>query len=284
MNRYLRPARLGEALEVLAGDPDAVPVGGGIVVLQEAQASPGRDRRYVDVTHIDDLLRIEERDDGVEIGAAVTLWEVLRSPVVAGSAPLLAEACSHVSAPAIRNQATVGGNLAAAAPTHDPIPTLAALSARIRIRSAHGERTCSIEELVAGPGRNTLEPGELIVSVHVPGPGPGWGYRTFPGLGMQDRSIANAAVLLRTDGGDAVRQASVVVGAVTPRPLRLRSVEDLLTGSALSAIPGEITDAAAEDVSEVEVLDDHRGEAWYRRRLAAVLARRAVHDAVARCR
>jgi len=66
----------------------------------------------VDLGSIDALQGIEETADGIRIGAMTTLRDVSRSDVIRARYGLLAEAASKVASPQIRNQGTLGGNLA----------------------------------------------------------------------------------------------------------------------------------------------------------------------------
>src|SRR5207248_10434215 len=47
----------------------------------------------------------------VEIGAATTLTEVVRHPVIKEKYPILTQAAELVASPQIRNQGTIGGNV-----------------------------------------------------------------------------------------------------------------------------------------------------------------------------
>ncbi|MFW5939042.1 MAG: FAD binding domain-containing protein [Halolamina sp.] len=67
----------------------------------------------VDVKEIDELSGIESTDDGgLRIGALTTLTEVVESDAVTDDFSLIADAAGEVATPQIRNQGTIGGNLA----------------------------------------------------------------------------------------------------------------------------------------------------------------------------
>src|SRR6266540_3682977 len=97
--------------------------------------------------HVIGLRRVEalrgirrSLDGGLEIGATVTHAEAERSPAVAAHCPALRTAFGHVATVRIRNQATVGGNLAHADPAQDPPPMLLALGAEVIAASPRGQR------------------------------------------------------------------------------------------------------------------------------------------------
>jgi len=65
----------------------------------------------IDLNGVEALKGIRATDAGLEIGAATTLREIIRSPEVTGQYSLLSEAASRVASPQIRNVGTLGGNL-----------------------------------------------------------------------------------------------------------------------------------------------------------------------------
>src|SRR5512138_2215203 len=65
----------------------------------------------IELSRVAALRGIKERDGGLEIGAATTLTEIARSPLVRQNFSLLAQAAELVASPQIRNQGTVGGNV-----------------------------------------------------------------------------------------------------------------------------------------------------------------------------
>jgi len=67
----------------------------------------------VDVKPIEDLHGVEERGDGgVRIGAMTSVNDVANSDLLAENFGVVAEATASVATPQIRNQGTIGGNLA----------------------------------------------------------------------------------------------------------------------------------------------------------------------------
>ncbi len=70
------------------------------------------------------------------------------------------------------------------------------------------------------------------------------------------------------------RKARIALGAVAPVPLRATEAEDELLGQPLT--PTNIAVAARAAADACSPIDDVRGSAWYRRKMAEVLTRRAV--------
>jgi xanthine dehydrogenase YagS FAD-binding subunit len=115
---------------------------------------------------------------------------------------------------------------------------LVALGATVRVRGPQGGRSFPVEQLYRLPGdtphlEHTLQPGELIVDVNVPG---GAHSRHARYLKVRDRAsyefalVSTAAALEIEDG--VIRQVRLAAGGVGTRPWRLRASEDALIGKA----------------------------------------------------
>jgi xanthine dehydrogenase YagS FAD-binding subunit len=115
---------------------------------------------------------------------------------------------------------------------------LVALGATMRVQGHQGERMFPVEELYRLPGdtphlEHTLQPGELIIDVNVPG---GAHSRRARYLKVRDRAsyefalVSTAAALEIEDG--VIRQVRLAAGGVGTRPWRLRASEDALIGKA----------------------------------------------------
>ncbi len=122
--RYVRPARLDEAVGFLREHPDAIPVSGGTDLMPNMKHRLFTPRFLVGLKGIPELHGIGLADaegrpveEGsphaaqVVIGACATLTQIARHPLVRRLYPSLAVAAGHVAGPQIRNQGTIGGNL-----------------------------------------------------------------------------------------------------------------------------------------------------------------------------
>ena len=117
---------------------------------------------------------------------------------------------------------------------------LAALDARVRVRSAKGERIIPIGEFHRLPGNmphldTTLRPDELILSIDLP-PSPYASHAHY--LKVRDRAsyafaLVSVAAALDLDG-ERVRSARLVLGGVAHKPWRVETAENELVGKSLS--------------------------------------------------
>ncbi len=181
--------------------------------------------------------------------------------------------------PAIRNQATLGGNLCNAAPSADTAPPLLVLGATAKIVGKEGEKIVPLEAFFVGPGQTVLGQDHLLAEIQVPNPlaHSGGVYLKQKRRQGADLAVVGVAALVVMEG-KVLRDVKIVLGAVAPTPIRARKAEEILKGRKLDQeLLEKSGQAAAEEASPI---DDIRGSADYRRELLAVLTKRAMAQAI----
>ena len=216
-----------------------------------------------------ELQGIRLREEGAEVGAAVTHAELLRSPLSA-RVPILRLAISALGAPAIREMGTLAGNLANASPAGDGLVPLYLLEATVRLAGPDGEREIPVEEFVLGPGKTALRPGEIIRSLWIPFP-EGKPLPYFRKVGRRRAlviAVASLGALIWLEG-DVIGKARLALGSVAPTVLRPREVERTLVG--LPFEPEALRPAAELLSRATRPISDLRASADYRRKVAGNL-------------
>ena len=274
---YARPASIAEALELLAA-PEARVLAGGQTLVNVLKLRIIAPRRVVDVSRVAELRQITRTDDGVSIGAAVTYQELVESPDVWHTRPVLAEVAGVIADQQVRNRGTIGGNVCLNLSTSHFPPLMRALDARFTIASAAGERTVDAADFFKTVFTTDVGPGELLTRVHVNAREPDRG-DAFAALsvGKEGMSIVAVAASVRVDG--RIRDARVALGCVASVPVRARDVEERLEGSEATA--GAITGGVSGLGATLDPPADVNATADFRRRMAEVYARRALTAAVA---
>ena len=214
-------------------------------------------------------------DGGLEINALVTHRQAELSPEVRAYCPTLSETFRHVATVRIRNQATVGGNLAHADPAQDPPPMLIALRAEVVLKSSSRTRRLSLEEFFRDYLTTALEPDEVLTSVRLP-PLPNGTratYEKFLPRTRDDYATVSVAVSLQAEDGQC-KDVRIALGGAASVPLRLTQVEDALRGEQLTE--RRIREAAALVPDLVDPPTDARGSADYKRKMARVWTERAL--------
>ena len=111
--QLFQPATTDEALGVLGEYGErAWVLAGGLDSFDWLKDRVKRPEAVVDLGAVEDLRAIRSSADGLTIGAMATLREVIRHPDVRGRYSILADAAALAASPQIRNQGTLGGNLA----------------------------------------------------------------------------------------------------------------------------------------------------------------------------
>ena len=165
---YQRPASIEEALKIIASDPGAKLLAGGQSLLPLLKLRLGAADTLVDIGRLPGLAGVRQLDDGrLAIGALTTYADLLESP--AREYGLLRDALPHIGDVQVRNRGTVGGSIAHADPAADLPACLLALDAELVIRSAGGERTTGVDGFFEGPFTTSLQPGEILTEIRLPG-------------------------------------------------------------------------------------------------------------------
>ncbi|HEY3340576.1 MAG TPA: 2Fe-2S iron-sulfur cluster-binding protein, partial [Anaerolineae bacterium] len=150
--------------------------------------------------------------------------------------------------------------------------------ARVTLRSTRGERQVDLGDFYTGVRRTVMALDELLTEIAFPALGPDQ-RGTFIKLGLrraQAISLVNCAVVLTLDGQipARVQRAAITLGAVAPTIIHAREAEASLLEQALS-VEG-IARAAQLAQASARPIDDVRSSASYRRRIVAVITRRAL--------
>ena len=230
----IRANNLAEVFDALAGHPEALLLAGGtdtMVLVNAGVTAPD---------YVISLRRVEElkRWDDAFIGAGVTFARLEKSRISA-----LAELARTVGSPQIRAAGTIGGNL----------------------------RNLPWNEFLVGPKKNALQPGEVILGVHLPADVST--HTAFAKIGVRQAmviSIASVCVSRSEDGC-----TKVALGSVGPTVLRAHRAEEMISGELDP--DSQALDRFQQLVSEESrPITDHRSTEEYRRKAVGILARRAL--------
>lgn len=270
-----RPTTLAAVLGRLAELEDhGRLIAGGTALIPELRADPGsRSLVLVSLDAVTDLAG-ERPENGRVIGAATRLAELEQDHALTARFPALASCLSLLATPRIRHMATVGGALAQRDADYDLPVVLAALGGRVRLRSSAGERSVHVEDLFTDDGAPRA--GEVLTSVLVPyRPEERAFFVKFSPRTGTDRAVVSAAASLRLRPDGRCEEARLVLGGLGPRLVRPTAAERRLCGAAREEVVGALHDVAAGTCPPADV----RGSSAYRRAMAPVIARRALHGA-----
>ena len=264
--------------------PDAQLMAGGTDLLVDLKTGRKTTGHVVWLNRIETLRGIISDADGLCIGALTTISQLLDSTVVRDRCRPLLDAAGQMAAPQIRNLATIGGNIACAAPCADIPPILMVMSASVELVSASGTRQIPLDELFVGPRQTVIGRDEVLTAVHIPDASTrsGAAYARFALREGNAIAVAASAVRLQLDDSGCIAAARIALGAVAPMPVMVASAAAGLTGKQ----PGdEAFDEAAEAASQAcQPITDVRGSADFRREMVRIMTRRALQAALDRAR
>jgi carbon-monoxide dehydrogenase medium subunit len=278
LTEFIQPDSLAEAIDMLSRDPDASKVIAGgtavVLMLQQKLIAP---ECLISLERISGLNSIRLENGNLHIGALTLLREVQDSLSVWNRCPALGYACSVVGNVRVRNQATLGGNLAEADYASDPPSVLLALNTIVTATGPSGSRAIPLSQFILGFYTTALEPDELITDIAIP-----WlpadtrmTYLKYRSRSSEDRPCVGVAAVATFDAHRCV-DLRVAVGAACETPRRLHDVEAWANGHPLSdELVREIADGYA---AQIETLDDLRGSSWYRKEMIRVHVRRALEE------
>jgi CO/xanthine dehydrogenase FAD-binding subunit len=259
LKTYPTLAEAGSALK----DAGARYLGGGTLVVRAANEGDVSLSTFVRSTD-PALSAIKVEGGKATIGASVTMSAIALHPGLA----TIAKAAKVVGGPAVRNMATVGGNLFAPAPYGDFAVALLALDAKVQTTS--GE--FGIEDFLAG--RDGKHAGAMVASVSFDVPAAEeFRFSKVSRVKPKGVSVLSIAAVLDSDG-DKVKGAKIALGCMAGRPIRAKAAEKALVGVTLTE--EGVASAVAAVGEGTEPITDAIASAWYRAEVLPVHFRRLL--------
>ena len=252
---------LRDASTAVGREPSARFLGGGTLLVRALNEHAADFSTLVRCT---DRALTEVRVSGsrVRIGAAVTMAQVLASPDLA----FLHLAARAVGGPAVRAQATVGGNLFAPPPYGDFAAALLALDARVSVRSGYSPRDMPIDEFLR---RRDSPPRAVVAAVELARPRGERSMRFLKVSKVHPKGVSLLTIAARLEeSAGRLSGVRVAYSNMGPAPMRAVAVERVLEGRRLER--GDVEAAAAVAADGCAPPTDAIASAWYRREVVPV--------------
>jgi carbon-monoxide dehydrogenase medium subunit len=255
---YVKAKSLKQAGELLAANPDAKLLAGGMTLIPTMKARLAQPSHLVDIAGLAELAGIEVKDGKLLIGAAAKHGEVAASAVVKKAIPALAYLAGLIGDPQVRNLGTMGGSVANNDPVADCPAAVLALGATV----ITNRREIAADDFFQGMFTTALEPDEILVRIAYPIPKRA-AYAKFP---HPASGYAMAGVFVAETAGGA----RVAVTGAGPGVFRWQDAEAALAKNMKPAALDTLV-VAADDLNE-----DLHAPREYRANLVKVMAKRAV--------
>ena len=267
---YHAPHSVDEALELLGSLPNARPLAGGQSLMPMLNFRLAAPDNLIDLNRIPSLSFIREEGTIIVIGAMTRQRDIEKSALIARRLPLMSEAIKLVGHRQTRNRGTLGGSLAHLDPSAELPAVAMAHDADIILRSRRAERAVKMADFGKGYLTTALEPDELVTEVRFPlwPEGHGHAFEEFARR-HGDFAVVSSAVLIDR------HRVSITLGGVGPAPLRMPEAERVFSST-------KDSEKAARLCGDIDALEDRTYPAWYRKKLAVALTRRALERAAGR--
>ncbi|CAN5430939.1 xanthine dehydrogenase family protein subunit M [soil metagenome] len=282
--RYIAATSLAQALALKAEHGDEAKfLAGGQSLMPTMNFRLARPAVLIDINGLDELSGIRHGVDAMRVGALTRYRALERDSKIPATFPLISEALPEIAHPQIRNRGTLGGNLCHADPASEMPAIMVALSARLRIQSAAGERWLAASDFFRGGLITDLADDEMLVEIELPSLPPRTG-SCFMEIARRrgDFAIAGVAAMVTLDDDGRCVAARLVFCGVGDMPVDARAAVASLIGK-------KITDATVRDIAAAaQGMIDPSGSvhatAGYQRHVAGVLTERTLTSAHQRAR
>ncbi|MGF1700319.1 FAD binding domain-containing protein [Photobacterium makurazakiensis] len=299
MVNVYRPDSLEQVLDKLAVGEHTVFAGGTDLMVRHAVRAGMTSRFNHDVVFVDAIDELKHimvseyftdsqstmalhAGKALFIGAGVVLADLEHHPLVPD---VLQQSVAGIAAPALRNRATLAGNICNASPAADSLPALYLLNARVILSSIRGQRDIPLAEFIQAPGLTSLMPDEMLSHIVIPCTDlPVTFYHkvgTRAANALAKLSVAGLAKVSKTQESKAViADWRVAFGAVGPTVIRSAELESMVVGQRLEVLAkpaflAQVTDCYREIIRPI---DDQRSTANYRYQVSLNLLRRWLCD------
>jgi CO/xanthine dehydrogenase FAD-binding subunit len=257
--------RLANAANALSTERGARFLAGGTLVMRAVNECDPTITTIVRSTD-QSALRIAVSSGRIELGAGVTMAAIPAERELGFLHPV----ARAVGGPAVREAATVGGNLFAPSPYGDFAAALLALDATVTLAGGYGQRELPLEELLARRERGV----SLVAAVAFRRPPPeAFRFSKVTRVHPKGISVLSIAAQLPVASG-RVSGARIAYGAMAHTPVRAKSAERALEGRSLDA--AGVAPALAVAADGTSPADDAIASAWWRREILPVHLRRLL--------
>ncbi|WP_239025259.1 FAD binding domain-containing protein [Rhodoligotrophos defluvii] len=233
---------------------------------------------YVGLGAIPELCAVEVADDEISIGACVTHARLAAALHGIRGCQGLVAAASGAANPAVRQMATVGGNLCTADfPASDLAPALLCLDASVELCTAAGRDRVPIGRFLEL--RRDLEPATLLTKVTLKRRPLRCAHARLPLRRAGDYPVAIVSMAAASAGDGSIDDIRIAVGSVEATARRWPELEQRFRGRKLDAAEAEELAKAASRAFRGR--DGIEAPGWYRVQVLPALVRRCAETIMA---
>ena len=232
------PKTLEEALDIKSKHDVIVLAGGSDLMVSNKRTlglTPKFDKPVMIVRNLPELKNIYINDKGeCCIGSGCTSAQIAESTLCSWH---LRQAASRMGAVALRNSATIAGNIANASPKGDTPGPLYMLDARVKLSSVFGSREVLVSDFIVKFRTIDLKPDEMITEVIVPLSEDDFDYVFWHKVGTRKANAISKITLsqaIKFNADGTVKDYRVAATATGAKTNRSREVESIIIGKRLT--------------------------------------------------
>lgn len=281
IEKYHYASSVTDAVQALAADEKAKVIAGGTDVLVRLHGGNSDYSSLVDVNGLPELKEIRQDGEGnVFIGALATCSEIIEHELIRKQTPMIVQSLSTIGGPQVRNCATMGGNICNGAVSADSACAALVYEFDLLIEGVEGERLESINGFHTGPGRTSLQQGDLLKAFRIRPrnyEGVLASYQKYAMRGAMDIATIGCGVALKMDG-ECINTLKLAFTVAAPTPIRCTNAEN-------AVVNRPITEETLDLLTEVLKEDVRPRESWragkeFRLHIIKTLARKGLRQAV----
>lgn len=271
INQFI-PKTLKEALDILSKHNCYIMSGGTDLMVQKHKSSgllPTFDKDILYVANLKELDYIKEDKSKIYIGAETRYSEMLESPLIPDVFKMVIK---EIASPAIRNMATMAGNIANASPAGDSLVPLNLFNASVVLQSKGQKREVLVKDFILGVRKIDRQIDEMITEIIIPKTELKVSYTKVGS--RKAESITKISFM----GGYKVENNKVVdlriaFGSVATKVVRSPEIEKKYSNISVNELRARIDDIVNEYDWLVVPITDQRSTKEYRKKVAFNLLR-----------
>ncbi|HNX07321.1 MAG TPA: xanthine dehydrogenase small subunit [Bacteroidales bacterium] len=229
--KYYKPFKLADALELKRKHPDALVISGNTDTGLRVSKKHELLTEIIDISAVEELKSITETKQSLSIGAGVSMEEIKLA--TEKLVPALHKMLTVFGSKQIRNLATMGGNIGSASPIGDTLPVLMACNAVVALSSHNASRVLGIQDFIRGYRTTDLRKDEIICSIGIPFPEKGQIIKSYKISKRKtlDISTCSAGFMLELNKKDqTVKNIILAFGGMAASTRRATNTENFLLG------------------------------------------------------
>ena len=275
---YLNADTIQKALIALSDNENAKILAGGQSLVPMMNFRLAQPDLLIDISNINELKTVNENKEYVEIGSLLTHSNAIKSHCLKNNFPIIEKAISNVAHHTIRNQGTVGGSIANADPASEWPLLVILLECLIKVQNKNETREITSDKFFSSHFVTSLKEDEIIISIKIPKIKNLHGWSFFEESQRDgDFAIVETAAIIQIGKNNLINKASIAIGGVDEKVVRLKKIENLLVGLDLNE---NLCNFKKQDIDDnINPVSDNHSSIEFKKHLSFVLVKKAINSA-----